>query len=85
MLQILLFNAERAWAYAMQLKQDATDHSDEARKINHALRRLTKAAQWANVLKKLSQEVADDVTQLGNFINFYLYLNIPYNLRIFIH
>eukprot|EP00879_Flechtneria_rotunda_P020354 GHRR01021405.1.p1 GENE.GHRR01021405.1~~GHRR01021405.1.p1 ORF type:complete len:546 (+),score=261.79 GHRR01021405.1:1195-2832(+) len=68
-LHIALVSAERAWAHAMQLKQDAsnsTSTSNDAdglavdkRKRHHALRRLTKAAYWAGELSRLAHATCD--------------------------
>lgn len=51
-LMIPLFLSERAWAYAMQLKQEA---NNEPRKKFHLVNRLRKAIKFANDLEKLSQ------------------------------
>ena len=50
-LLIPLFQAERAWAYAMQLKQEA---NSEPRKKFHLLARLRKAVKSAQELERLS-------------------------------
>jgi signal recognition particle subunit SRP68 len=50
-LLIPLFQAERAWAYAMQLKQESTS---EPRKRFHLLNRLRKAIKYAKELERLS-------------------------------
>ena len=64
MLQLPLVNAERYWAYAMELKEESVDHHDEPRKLYHSLRRLAKAAQWARKLKDFAAKLADDITAL---------------------
>ncbi len=51
-LLIPLFQAERAWAFAMQLKQES---NTEPRKKFHLINRLRKAAKFAAELEKLSQ------------------------------
>lgn len=56
-LLIPLFQAERAWSYAMQLKQEA---NSEPRKKFHLLNRLRKAVSHANQLEKLSQSAKCD-------------------------
>lgn len=56
-LLIPLFQAERAWSYAMQLKQEA---NTEPRKRFHLLNRLRKAIRHANQLEKLSQSTKCD-------------------------
>ncbi|KAL0478646.1 signal recognition particle subunit SRP68 [Acrasis kona] len=60
---LVLFQAERAWADAMHLKQSNTDKQDPRVKI-HSLKRLVKAVQHAQHLERLCKEVADDTTQL---------------------
>ena len=50
-LETLLFQAERSWAFAMQLK--AEESSDNARKKHHMMKCLKKAASFANALKRL--------------------------------
>ncbi|KAL1916511.1 uncharacterized protein VTP21DRAFT_5702 [Calcarisporiella thermophila] len=49
-LHLLLFNAERAWAYAQELKRDTTSNP---RKRHHMVRRLRKAAHFASELAAL--------------------------------
>jgi signal recognition particle subunit SRP68 len=51
-LLIPLFQAERAWAYSMQLKQES---NSETRKRFHLLNRLRKAIKYARELEKLCQ------------------------------
>ena len=60
-LMMHLVNAERAWSYAMQLKDESVDLP---RKKQHMVSRLAKAARWAYELQKLCIEVADERTQL---------------------
>ncbi|KAH6584664.1 hypothetical protein BASA50_007422 [Batrachochytrium salamandrivorans] len=61
-LQILLFEAERSWAYAMQLKADSLS---EPRKKHHLIKRLCKAASSAHQLQELCQgETVDSQTSL---------------------
>lgn len=50
-LLIPLFQAERAWAYALQLKQES---NNEQRKKYHVLNRLRKAVKHSNELEKWS-------------------------------
>ena len=52
LLQIPLFLAERAWAYAMEIRSETGDNS---RKRFHMIRRLKKAAFYAGVLDDLCQ------------------------------
>ena len=56
-LLIPLFQAERAWSYAMQLKQEA---STEQRKKFRLLNRLKKAVRFAKELEKLSETIKCD-------------------------
>lgn len=51
-LLIPLYQAERAWAYAMQLKQES---NSDARKKFHLINRLRKAVKFSADLEKLSQ------------------------------
>jgi hypothetical protein len=62
---IALVNAERAWAYAMQLKQDAeTAGGDNPRLRFHATQRLRKAVQWSRKLAKMAAVRGDERTSL---------------------
>lgn len=63
-LQLALVNAERAWGYAMQLKDENQRDGEDSRKRLHLVRRLAKATQWAAKLRELCNEVADDRTAL---------------------
>lgn len=49
---MVLMEAERAWSYAMQLKQEA---NTEPRKRFHLLSRLRKAAKHSENLEKLCE------------------------------
>ncbi|KAJ3094611.1 signal recognition particle subunit srp68 [Phlyctochytrium planicorne] len=61
-LEILLFDAERSWSYAMELKRDSTE---EPRKRHHLIRKLKRAAQFAADLETVCQGVgADDQSTL---------------------
>ncbi|KAL0190846.1 hypothetical protein M9458_013544, partial [Cirrhinus mrigala] len=51
-LLLVLMEAERAWSYAMQLKQEA---NTEPRKRFHLLARLRKAAKHGEQLEKLCE------------------------------
>ena len=57
LLLIPLFQCERAWSYAMQLKQEA---NSDPRKKFHLLNRLRKAAKVAQHLDTLSQSAKCD-------------------------
>ena len=51
-LLIPLFQAERAWSYAMQLKQEA---NTDRRKRFHLANRMRKAVKYSVELEKISQ------------------------------
>jgi signal recognition particle subunit SRP68 len=60
-----LFQAERSWSYAMELKQVCVDLEDEeGGPRKHSMSRLRKADHWAQILKKLCEDLADDRTGL---------------------
>lgn len=61
-LHILLYLAERAWSYAMEIKQAPQGAS--ARAHMHLIRRLSKAAQWGDLFSRLCSEKADPRTAL---------------------
>jgi signal recognition particle subunit SRP68 len=62
LLLIPLFQSERAWAYAMQLKQEA---NTEPRKKFRLVNRLKKCVKFASELEKLSEsEKCDARTKL---------------------
>ncbi|CAI7777671.1 unnamed protein product [Closterium sp. NIES-53] len=70
-LHIPLFSAERAWAYAMELKQAISEAGSAAaaqaafaRKRAHLLRRLARAARWADGFSRLCAARADSKTAL---------------------
>jgi hypothetical protein len=64
-LTVPLLCAERAWSFAMQLKQDnAEDRGNVSRQRFHAIKRLKKAAKWARDFKELVDLCADDQTKL---------------------
>jgi hypothetical protein len=61
-LHILLVSAERAWAQANALKQEAEAEGDGAAqpaKRRRGLRRLRKAASWAGQLARVASTVCD--------------------------
>lgn len=61
-LSIPLWCAERAWGYAMQLKNDMVDEQD--RKRFHLLKRFSRAAQHSQQLVDICAKAADQRTQL---------------------
>jgi signal recognition particle subunit SRP68 len=63
-LLLLLLNAERAWAFAMQVKQDAASNQHMPSYLRaHLLRRLRRAAVWATRLQGLVGEVSGRITE----------------------
>ena len=60
---VLLFNAERAWSYAMQVRQDLSFKAGHKSR-RHLLTRLRKAAKWAAALEQVVTEVGDIKTIL---------------------
>ncbi|KAG2502147.1 hypothetical protein HYH03_000634 [Edaphochlamys debaryana] len=61
-LHVLLFSAERAWAFAMELKKEAEARgaaAPEPRKRHHLIGRLAKAVLWAGELARISADRAD--------------------------
>jgi hypothetical protein len=67
-LLIPLFNAERAWAYSMELKQQVDEviatGEGTVRPHHHRMRRLRKACEWAELLRKLAEARGDARTSL---------------------
>ncbi|CAM9827301.1 unnamed protein product [Laminaria digitata] len=61
-LEIPLMTAERAWAYAMQRKQETVDAPYRVKR--HVVTRLDKASKWAAQLEALCLETADERTCL---------------------
>ncbi|KAL6755220.1 subunit of the signal recognition particle [Haematococcus lacustris] len=57
-LHIPIFNAERAWAYSMELKKQV-EVEMHARKRRHLVSRLSKAAAWAKDAARLVAAVGD--------------------------
>ncbi|KAG9291736.1 hypothetical protein G9A89_012021 [Geosiphon pyriformis] len=52
-LQIILFNTERAWSYAMELKRESRSNGVDTRKKFHLIKRLKKAVKYAQALEIL--------------------------------
>lgn len=64
-LQILLFNAEKNWAFASESKFSATRKaSQKSRARFYAIKKLVKAVQWAKKLHDVCNEKTDNLTQL---------------------
>ncbi|RUS26317.1 hypothetical protein BC938DRAFT_470923 [Jimgerdemannia flammicorona] len=51
-LHLVLYQTERAWSYAMELKRESTERNDP-RKRYHLVKRLRKTVQYSNELVKL--------------------------------
>lgn len=67
-LHIPLVQAERAWAYAMDLKSELEEKAEGgslAAKRQHLTRRLAKAARHAGELAALASQRCDARTQVG--------------------
>ena len=77
-LLIPLIQAERAWAYAMQLKQEA---NTDPRKKFHLLNRLRKAVKYSNELEKLSQSNKCDARTKLEAQGYTNLLNGQYNFE----
>lgn len=58
-ISVPLLTAERAWGYAMELK----DSGDRRKKV-HLVRRIVKAAYWGSELARLAEERCDERTAL---------------------
>lgn len=66
-LQLLLFQAERAWAFAMELKglvEKSEGVTSRARRVSRSVQRMRRALYWAECLKALCATTADARTQL---------------------
>jgi len=64
-LQLPLYNAERAWAYAMSLKQElANNKSADPRVRMHIRSRFSRALKWAKLLKQICQKHTEEKTAL---------------------
>ena len=62
LLYVILYNAERNWAYAQSLKQEFSNTgSKNNRLLQHVKRKLAKAQQWAKLLEQISQKHAEKV------------------------
>ncbi|KAI9301802.1 hypothetical protein BJ944DRAFT_257393 [Cunninghamella echinulata] len=58
-LHIYIYNTERAWAYAMELKQESANSLD-TRKRHHLIKRLRRAAQYSQQLCEISEKQTVD-------------------------
>lgn len=59
-IEMLVMQAERAWARAMECKEE----DDNSRAKFHSVRRLHKAVKWAKQLSEICKSCANDRTQL---------------------
>lgn len=78
-LLIPLFQAERAWAYSMQLKQEA---NTDPRKRFHLLNRLRKAVKYSNELELLSQSNRCDARTKLECQGYSSIMNGQYNFEV---
>ena len=72
-LYIPLVQAERAWSYAMQLKDEARIDEIPPRVKFHIIRRFTKAVKWCNTLSSLSKNKVDSKTALEIEVCFFFF------------
>lgn len=64
-LHLPLLQCERAWSYAMQLKQEyESDGVENGKRYRHMLQRLSKAVKWALELNTLCEKHCDSSTVL---------------------
>jgi signal recognition particle subunit SRP68 len=64
-LQVLLFNAEKNWAYANETKYSITRKaSQKSRARFFSIKKLKKAVEWASRLHAVCKEKTDNATQL---------------------
>lgn len=78
-LLIPLFQAERAWAYSMQLKQEA---NTDPRKKYHLINRLRKAVKYSNELEILSQSARCDARTKLEAQGYSSIMNGQFNFEI---
>lgn len=65
-----LLNAERAWAYASELKEELND-TRNIRIRHHLISRIKKATMWAEMFMDMCHKLADDRTALESDAYFY--------------
>ena len=65
-----LLNAERAWAYANELKEEMNE-TRNLRIRYHLVSRMKKACSWAEKLMNLCHQLADDRTALESDAYYY--------------
>jgi hypothetical protein len=65
MLQVLLFNSERNWAHAMEIKQKAQlDKDRNSRRKFFITKKFRKAEKWAQKLKEQTIDRTEKVNTL---------------------
>jgi signal recognition particle subunit SRP68 len=71
-LQIPLYNAERAWAYAMSLRQELSSNKTANPRMRLQIKRkFLRALQWAKLLKNVTKKYTEDVIisrELNNIV-----------------
>ena len=65
-----LLNAERAWAFANELKEEMND-TRNMRIRYHLVSRIKKASSWAEQLMNLCHQLGDDRTALESDAYYY--------------
>jgi signal recognition particle subunit SRP68 len=55
-LEVLLFNAEASWAYAMDLKQSLAQNNAAERIKFHIRKKFKRAQKWSALLEQLTQD-----------------------------
>lgn len=78
-LLIPLFQAERAWAYSMQLKQES---NSDPRKRFHLVNRLRKAVKYSNELELISQSARCDARTKLEAQGYSSIMNGQYNFEV---
>jgi hypothetical protein len=81
-LLVALFQAERGWAHAMELKAlgETKQKNQHTPKRHYFLRRLHKAVKHAKYLEQLASATADDRTSLESQLYFH-WMNGNYSLE----
>lgn len=69
-LYIPLMNAERAWAYAMEMKE-RSQKSHNARTFTHIGNKLKRATQHAHQLQQICYQTGDDMTKIQSDAYYY--------------
>mmetsp|Transcript_21376 Transcript_21376/g.24842 ORF Transcript_21376/g.24842 Transcript_21376/m.24842 type:complete len:635 (-) Transcript_21376:177-2081(-) len=81
-LHVVLYNAERNWAYAQSLKQEFSNTgSKNTRLLQHVKRKLLKAQHWSKLLEKIAQQHAEKKSAL-EAVAYAEYMNGCYQFEI---